>query len=205
MTTLELAYSLTEQEMENIISTVGPDIADAASYTYSHRARLVKPMIGYDSAGLALSFVPAAGEATHGVRNIEDDQFTYHHLRRDLYSMVVGLGAKIIPRYVVPSAHLTIARFITQEGFLKDKDGRNTECGPDTQRIREFIGKVDEINLWLKSKYWPRSDGTIRPGGEWLVGEEKGLEYRKGRLWYGGGQRVLLGKGFQSSQNCQTR
>jgi hypothetical protein len=29
------------------------------------------------------------------------------------------------------------------------------------------------------------------------VGEEKGLEFRKGALWYGaGGETVLLGKGF---------
>ncbi len=196
MTTLELAYSLTEQQMEDIISSVGSGISEAASYTYSHRSRLIKPMIGYDSAGLALSFVPAAGGSSRGDRSSQDDQYTYHHLRRDLYSMVVGLGAKIAPRYIVPSAHLTIARFITQDGFLKAKDEQNTPCSPDTQRVKEFIGKIDEINWWLEDEYWPRGDEAIKLGGEWLVGEEKGLEYRKGRLWYGGGERVMIGKGF---------
>ena len=96
----------------------------------------------------------------------------------------------------MPSAHLTIARFITQDGFLKGGDKQNIKCSPDTQRIKDFIGKIEEINQWLESGYWLSSDGTIKPGGEWLVGEEKGLEYRKGRLWYGGGERVILGKGF---------
>lgn len=196
MTTLELAYSLTEQQMEDVISSVGPGISEAASYTYSHRSRLIKPMIGYDSAGLALSFVPAAGEASHSDRSGEDDRYTYHHLRRDLYSMVVGLGAKIAPRYIVPSAHLTIARFITQDGFLKGGEAQSTECRPDTQRVKAFISKISEINRWLEADYWPGGDEAIKPGGEWLVGEEKGLEYRKGRLWYGGGERVMIGNGF---------
>jgi len=31
-------------------------------YTLTHRARLIKPMLSYDGAALALSFLPAAGE-----------------------------------------------------------------------------------------------------------------------------------------------
>lgn len=67
-----------------------------------------------------------------------------------------------------------------------------------------LIAKIEEINQWLQNEYWPRlqqgTDGTTREvmpdGGEWIVGEEKGLDFRKGRLWYGGGETVYLGKGI---------
>jgi hypothetical protein len=48
----------------------------------------------------------------------------------------------------------------------------------------------------LEREFWPTQEG-IRDGGEWIVGEEKGLEVRKGTLWYGsGGETVLVGEGF---------
>jgi hypothetical protein len=55
---------------------------------------------------------------------------------------------------------------------------------------------VGELNEWLEREFWPK-EGGIRHGGEWVVGEEKGLEVRKGTLWYGsGGETVLVGEGF---------
>ena len=47
----------------------------------------------------------------------------------------------------------------------------------------------------LQREHWPK-DGEIKDGGEWIVGHEKGLECKKGRLWYGGGESLHLGKGF---------
>jgi len=64
--------------------------------------------------------------------------------------------------------------------------------------MERWIHGIEEINSWLQSEFWP-SDGQTEPvkaGGEWVVGQEKGLDLRQGRLWYGGGQTVRLGKGF---------
>ncbi|KAL2000651.1 hypothetical protein VTN02DRAFT_2790 [Thermoascus thermophilus] len=198
MTTLELAHSLTEPEMEAIVSTVKQTgISHIVDYTLGHQARLIKPMISYDASAMALSFVPAAGEGAGMHRSAEADKYTYHHLRRDIYDKAATAGIQVASRYTVPSAHITIARFVTQDGFLREgaaEDGRPS--GVDHDRVKELIEKIEEINRRLQSEYWPKEDGNIKQGGEWIVGQEKGLDFRKGRLWYGGGETILLGQGI---------
>ena len=137
----------------------------------------MKPVVSFDAQALALSFLPAAGEPG---RSLEDDQYSYHHLRRDLFAQAHAGGVKVGSRYVVPSAHLTIGRFIKAQDF----------------DMAELMRVVDEINAWLEKEFWPTENG-IKDGGEWVVGQEKGLEVRKGTLWYGsGGETVVLGEGF---------
>ena len=192
LTSLELAHSLTEAEINAIISNLGKATAETMTdYTSLHKARLIKPMISYDGAALALSFVPAAGEllptkkAGHGeARTQEDDDFTYHHLRRDLFHIASKTGVKVDSRYVVPSSHTTIGRFLTQD----DHDS--------PEKMACWIGKIEEINKWREEEYWPKEGGKRNEDGEWIVGQEKGLDFRKGTLWYGGGDTIRLGKGF---------
>jgi vesicle-fusing ATPase len=187
MTTLEITHSRTEDKIEELVNTLRPSSEKIASYTYDHRARLIKPLIGYDAAAFALSFVPAAGEGLSMGRNADDDRFTYHHLRRDVYRLCKDTGVEIDSRYTVPSSHLTVGRFIVPGDFIQP--GGSQDMG-------KVIHKIEEINEWLREEYWPKEDGKIKEGGEWIVGEEKGLDHRKGTLWYGEGETVVLGKGF---------
>ncbi|KAL1982356.1 hypothetical protein VTN96DRAFT_1387 [Rasamsonia emersonii] len=189
ITIFELVHSVTEPEMEAIISPLLETGAaeEIVNLPLRHRIRLIKPMIGYDASAMALSFVPAAGE---GRNSVSSDQYTYHHLRREVYDRTVAAGVKPVSRYIVPSAHLTIARFITQDGFVDDS-GR-----VDHTRVRALIEKIEELNARLEAEYWPKEDGSIKVGGEWIIGQEKGVDFRKGRLWYGGGENVLVGKAF---------
>jgi hypothetical protein len=200
MTALEINHSLTSPEIEHLVLQFTASALEAmANYTRTHRARLVKPLLSYDSQALALSFLPAAGEprtATSSTSNLSDperklpdsDAYTYHHLRRDLFTQATHAGVKVGSRYVVPSAHLTIARFVREQNF----------------DLEAFVGVIEGVNEWLVREFWPKSvdgdddgDGGIKEGGEWVVGEEKGLEVRKGTLWYGGGgETVVLGEGF---------
>ena len=183
-------------------------------------------MLSYDSSAIALSFVPAAGEArpppksglsSNGddpaeIETRQDDAFTYHHLRRALYELSTRGGVKVASRYTVPSAHLTIARFVSQEDISVSWQERSDDSAPgqldehgvkdvivDRKKVSTLIEKIEDINTWLQEEYWPK-DGQqckrIKEGGEWIVGEEKGLDCRKGTLWYGGGETVRLGKGF---------
>ncbi|KAI1331796.1 RNA ligase/cyclic nucleotide phosphodiesterase [Xylariaceae sp. FL0255] len=94
ITTLELAFSRTAEEIESLKNTIKSAIPDIASYTYLHRARLVKPMISYDLSAFAVSFLPAAGEVTLSPAPTapdnakvlkQGDDYTYHHLRRDMW------------------------------------------------------------------------------------------------------------------------
>jgi hypothetical protein len=191
LTALEITHSLTDPEIHAIISRMGPaSIATMTDYTFSHRARLIKPMLSYDGSALALSFLPAAGEglplsaSSSSERSQEDDRFTYHHLRRDLFNIAKATGVSIDSRYVVPSSHITLGRFLTQD----DHDS--------PEKMERFIKKIEEINAWLEEEYWPKDEGERREDGEWIVGQGKGLDFREGTLWYGGGNTVRIGKGF---------
>jgi len=189
MTTLEVTHSLTAPEIGALVQTLKPKAEEITDYPLIHRARLVKPMISYDAAALALSFVPAAGD---GVPSY-DDAYTYHHLRRDLYGLCKKGGVTVASRYTVPSSHLTIARFVTQEGFLTNDDEFSVM---DPSKVEAWIDTIEATNRWLEESYWPEDGQTVPEGGEWIVGQEKGLDFRQGTLWYGGGETVRLGAGF---------
>jgi hypothetical protein len=198
MTAMEVTHSLTPEEIDHLVSILLPNIDAIVDLPYHHRARLIKPMVSYDSAALALSFVPASGEAVLEDRRASEDEYTYHHLRRDLYTSIESAGVKVASRYVVPSAHLTIARFNTPNVFGGGDGLMDNAPALDPKRRRRWIREIEMINDWLETEYWPQreKEQSIRPGGEWMVGEERGIDFRKGRLWYGGGETIKLGTSF---------
>ncbi|KAE8383328.1 RNA ligase/cyclic nucleotide phosphodiesterase [Aspergillus bertholletiae] len=201
MTVMEMASGRTEADIEAFLvhlqeSGTIPDLVD---YTFHHRTRLVKPILSYDAAAMALSFVPAAGEKV-AVGNqpycSEGDGYTYHHLRRDLFDRLTATGLLMKPRYIVPSAHVTIARFITRNGCMAEGSGPEGVQVVDQGRIAALVKRTEQINEKLRQKYWPQENGTMSAKGEWIVGQGKGLELCKGRSFYGGGEKVVAGKGF---------
>ena len=194
MTTLEITHSRTAQEIAQLIEAIKSRVPDITDYTLHHRARLTKPMLSYDGSALALSFLPAAGESVSTGRTPADDAYTYHHLRRDVYELCRQAGVTVDSRYTVPSAHLTIGRFVVADDHSKKDTGN---CVPDHEKMQRWIETIEQINTSLEQHYWPEA-GTegIEAGGEWIVGQEKGLDCRYGSLWYGGGTTFRLGRGF---------
>ncbi|KAI9751015.1 MAG: hypothetical protein M1815_001460 [Lichina confinis] len=87
MTTLEITHSRTAEEVAHLVGAIRPRVNEITDYTLGHRARLIKPMLSYDDAAVALSFVPEA-----------DDLYTYHHLRRDVHALVRKTGAPVDSR-----------------------------------------------------------------------------------------------------------
>ncbi|KAL4746768.1 hypothetical protein BDW72DRAFT_184323 [Aspergillus terricola var. indicus] len=193
ITMLEIVNSRTREEVDALAGWLLQDgtALKLVNYTYdnNHRVRLVKPIISYDASAMALSFVPATSEATAADKQQLKDAYTYHHLRRDLAATVLESGVGLAARYIVPSAHVTIARFETHDGFLLDggKVDRNS--------VAALVQRIERINAILRKEYWPQEDGdgTMRAKGEWVVGQEQGLEFNKGTSWYGGGVKVLVG------------
>lgn len=192
LTVLEVAFSKTPQEIEALISTIRPAIPSIVSHTHRHRARLVKPFVSYDLSAFALSFLPASGEpplspAPMGVdlpaeHITAGDGYTYHHLRRDVFDQVQAAGIEVGSRYQVPSAHITLGRYLS-------------EADHDTPAKRQkWIAAIDEVNEWLSAEIWDKNDAEFT--GEWIVGQERGLDARNGTLWYGGGRTIQLGEGF---------
>ncbi|KAK4164458.1 RNA ligase/cyclic nucleotide phosphodiesterase [Cladorrhinum sp. PSN259] len=200
MTTLEVAHSRSPDEIADLVSLMRPALAELTNFPFTHRARLVKPFISYDLSAIAVSFLPAAGESvkspspvpphpTHiahpglpGGSVADTDRYTYHHLRRDVFEAAQATGVKIGSRYVVPSAHITLARYLTQKDH-------------ETKEQREaWIQAIDQINAWLEKEVWDATNGEFI--GEWIVGQERGLDARSGPLWYGGGRTITVGEGF---------
>ncbi|KAK3316663.1 ureidoglycolate hydrolase-domain-containing protein [Apodospora peruviana] len=200
LTTLELAHSRTPDEIASLISCMRPALPALTSFTYAHRSRLVKPLLSYDLSAIAMSFLPAAGERVlsptpvpphpreidhPGIPsgNVSDtDSYTYHHLRRDVFDLAQATSVSIGSRYVVPSAHITLGRYLTQ------KDHKTPE-------LREaWIQAIEDINQWLETEVWDAAEGEFI--GEWIVGQERGLDARNGALWYGGGRTIMGGEGF---------
>ncbi|GKT60647.1 hypothetical protein ColTof3_07986 [Colletotrichum tofieldiae] len=189
--TLEVTHSKTPEEITALTDIMRSAIPYIADYTYSHRSRLVKPMISYDLSAFAISFLPAAGEPPLGPPPaltatqkavIEGDSYTYHHLRRDVFDLAQSTGVPIESRYQVPSAHITLGRYLTE------KDHETPEARA------KWVAIIDEINAWLEKEVWDLKDGEWV--GEWVVGQERGLDARNGQLWYGGGRTIRLGEGF---------
>lgn len=200
MTALEVTHSRTPEEIEALVAAMRPTIPALTNFTFEHRSRLVKPMLSYDLAAIAVSFLPAAGEKVvspplasprgDGVARLapdetgpaEADSYTYHHLRRDIFDLARSTRVEIESRYVVPSAHITLGRYLKQDDHA-------------TPESREsWIKAIDEINEWLEDEVWDKEDGEFV--GEWLVGQERGLDAHSGTLWYGGGRSLMTGEGF---------
>jgi hypothetical protein len=184
MTTLEIRSALSGPDVDEICSSLEQSgyLQELINYTLTHRARLVKPIVSIDTSAIALSFLPAAGEKEISPFSGKDDTFTYHHLRRDLYDIVTRSGCPIAARYTLPSAHITIARFVQTDDSQEDMRATGKYAA-------NLVSKIDDINEKLDS-----SENAFN--AEWVIGHEKGLELMKGRTWYGKGDSVAIGEGF---------
>jgi vesicle-fusing ATPase len=191
MTTLEIIHSRPPHEIDELVEKMRALIPEIVNYTVKHRARVIKPMLGFDASAIALTFLPAAGEPSRSERRPDADRFTYHHLRRSLYEECRNFGIVVDSRYVVPTIHLTIGRFIKTDDFL------SPESIVDRAKIAKLVETIEQINVWLKEEFWPSVDQATRSdGGEWVIGAEKGLDCRCGAIWYGGGRSIMVGDGF---------
>lgn len=192
MTTLEMLPARTIAEVDEIETFLKENapLQYIVNYTLTHRARLVRPIVSYDASALALSFVPAVEDTDHEVDGISNNYYSYQHLRSDLYDIVTEAGCQLEARYTVPSAHVTIARFVRPVGWTEKEF---EESSLFRKRAKELVATIEDINQELRSDDWKRFGNPSR--GEWVVGQEKGLELMKGRSWYGKGESVLIGKG----------
>ncbi|CUS09221.1 unnamed protein product [Tuber aestivum] len=165
MTALEISHSKTQEFIDTYVDILVPQLPEILSLQTRNRTVLVEPMVSFDAVGIAISFVPA-----------EACNYSYHHLRRDLYSMVAATGVEITSRYALPSAHITIGRFTTAGNH------HPTEGGVP---IKKWLERIGEINKWLE-----------KVQVKWTLGEEVGMVCQAGRLWYGDGETVMMGEGF---------
>ena len=158
ITLLEITHSTPASTLSTLLSSrvLLETIQSLATYTSSHPSALHFPLLNLDATALSLSFLPSP---------LSHDSETYHHLRESLFELYTAPDAypTLNARYVVPSAHITLGR------FLKPLD-----AGAVYRLVRE----VEKIKEWLANKMERR---------EWKVGKEGVVEVRAGEVWYGGG------------------
>lgn len=173
ITVLEIAHTLPYEQISAIVDRLPQNLVKSATdFALNHRTTLLKPKLCYDDGALTLTFVPA----------VED--YTYLHLRRDLFNLFLEAGVKMESRYAMPSAHLTIGRFVSPA----EKNSPSA--------VKKWVELLDEINVWLEAEYWPKEGQEAKKDGQWQPGEGVGLHLVKGRVWYGTGETVRLGTGF---------
>ncbi|ETW75800.1 hypothetical protein HETIRDRAFT_329809 [Heterobasidion irregulare TC 32-1] len=190
MTVLEVTHSQTPETVAHLAHAMREIIPRITDFTVTHHARVLKPMLSCDSTAVSLSFIPAAceGLTVESSRTAEEDAYTFLHLRKDLYELSLESGIVPEARYVVPTAHFTIARIIADTDF-------ETEVGsPDQTKIAKWMQTIEEVNTWLESNYWPGPGNEFQNGGVWVLGEDFGLDCRAGLVWYGGGTTLRQGK-----------
>lgn len=169
MTVIELAHSRSPAELKASADEVRPHAATLAAFGAEHPAGLDRPMLSLDDTAVALTFLPAE----------DDGEYTYLHLRRDLAKMCAENRVEVASKYYNTSSHVTLAR------FANVSDLRSRES------LEAWVQKIKSINQWLRDEYWPREGETGGSSGlRWVVGEGRGIEVRKGTLWYGEGQPV---------------
>lgn len=186
ITVLEIDHHKTPEEISALVSRISPHLAELLDYPCSagHRVRLVKPLLSFDAGGIALTFLPAAGEQLLREEIGQGDEYTYLHLRKEMFDMAqLRTGLKCEARYVHPSAHVTIARFISTQDLHRP------------EQLSAYLNLIQSLNAELQSD-WHSHHNSDKLAGEWFIGEERGLELRAGDLWYGGGYTALAGRGF---------
>ncbi|KAK9245907.1 RNA ligase/cyclic nucleotide phosphodiesterase [Lipomyces tetrasporus] len=170
MTALEILHSVGDDAVEVGLQLLKPHLNTLLAPRPA--PVLVKPILSFDQSALALSFLPE-----DSVVGDDGNWYTYHHYRLDLYNIVQKAGVRVESRYQVPSAHVTIARFVK----------------PLAGSMQLWLAKLDEINEWL--------DGDGGKNVRWVVGDERGSECRCGRIWYGGGWSEHIGYSIQQSDD----
>jgi hypothetical protein len=130
------------------------------------------PTLSYDASAIALSFLPSVPSTSSSLAPP-----TYRHYRRALYRLALSASdshsssssSAGLPlpqsRYTVPSAHITLARFVQPVP---------QEC------IEHLVDGLDDVATRVRDEI----QGSLK----WTF--EHPVDARRGRVWYGGGEAV---------------
>lgn len=131
------------------------------------------PALSYDASAMALSFLPFCPPAPISPPNYAHPP-TYLHYRRSLYHRAAFLSdpcssssTLTLPqsRYTLPSAHITLARFV------RAIPGEKVE-----RLLQELDAIIEVVRQELEESLIWRIEGP--------------LHVKFGRIWYGGGKAL---------------
>ena len=209
---MEIQHSVTADAVHETVNTMGYDaIKDIVQLPRARPCRLINPRLSFDDHCVALSFMPAADELPYPCRHPDclrgdnhacedtggnnetkdrgNDSYTYHHLRRDLYHRITAVGATVGSRYVVPSCHITLSRFTTNQDHMNSAE------------VQYWVEAIIKLNEWLRREYWVESGVQAAGRGQWIIGREGKVLCQMGTLWFGGGRTVARDELLESQYN----
>ncbi|VVT49248.1 uncharacterized protein SAPINGB_P002177 [Magnusiomyces paraingens] len=178
LSVLEVTHSAPPDVIDSQIKQLKPYLSEILT-SRDNAPILVKPLVCFDSAAFALTFAPldSSLQKEYGAHS---EDYTYTHYRAHLYNAINKAQVYCAARYEVPSAHVTIARFIE-------------EVSPNV--VDALLETIQNINTWLEDVY------SNPESFSWQVGSERGTECRCGRIWYGGGWTEATGETVEELKN----
>jgi hypothetical protein len=203
LSVIELSHRHTVPFLRDVYAFVGAELLGqllAVASHPNHQPCLVRPLLMFDKVGVAVSFVPAATTQPHAPsQGVQGDgkrlneEYTYHHLRTQLHTMLLATGMAIDTCYTAPIAHITIGRFVDNRFFSPPRpvlssitESENVQMEQEEEHMKKWIACVSEVNMDLKERYWGNESREGKEEHfEWVVGSEKSLEVQMGYIKFG--------------------
>ncbi|CUM65865.1 uncharacterized protein PRCAT00003515001 [Priceomyces carsonii] len=145
LTVLEIALLLPKSSIMKIVEEVLPHIETILRIANDGPV-LNEPLICFDSNAIAVSFT-SVGKCSS-------------RYRQDVFESVSLYDIKAQPRYLSPTMHITIVRFVKE---LDEED------------IKSLLQKVDELNSSIQNFEWKVSKCELNYGLGWYGQPKKGI------------------------------
>lgn len=204
LSVIELSHRHTVPFLRDVYAFVGAELLGqllAVTSHPNHQPCLVRPLLMFDKVRVAVAFVPAATTQLHAPdvqQEVQSDvkrlneEYTYHHLRTQLHTMLLTTGMAIDTCYTAPIAHITIGRFVDNRFFSPPRsppsitESENVRMEQEQEHMQKWIASVSEVNMDLKERYWGNESREGKEEHfEWVVGSEKSLEVQLGYIKFG--------------------
>ncbi|KAG8989004.1 hypothetical protein FRB94_001781 [Tulasnella sp. JGI-2019a] len=145
MTIYEVTHSRTSDDLELYLNRIRQHREGLFDLPFD-KVTLDAPLVNFDASAVAFSFLPL------------DSPYSYQHLRSDVFQRLSKIGVTWEGRYILPSAHITIARFIstdflqatTMQKWVELIDQLSAECedSKETWNLGEGIAEISTGRSW---------------------------------------------------------
>lgn len=153
VTVYEITHSKTPQQLQPLVSAIRSHGLRLFEALPVERVKFDAPLVNFDTAAVAVTFLP-----------VNVDGYSIAAFRSELAGRLSELGVEWDGRYVAPTAHVTIARFVKPE--------------LQNATMEQWLLKLDELRE--QCQQWE---------GGWCLADAR-LQVMTDKSWYGGGTVV---------------
>ena len=144
MTVYEVTHSRTSRQLQPLVATVRGHRSELCCQLPIDRVKLDSPLLNYDTSAVAITFLP-----------IDVDGYDIARLRAEVGGRLAGMGIEWDGRYVAPTAHITIGRFV--ESRLRRAS------------MEQWLAKLDELSTVQRMGGRVVSGGRAAASDDWFI------------------------------------